>query len=121
MFNYIRGLWRKNKIPDTWRKAEGVLIPKEDKATKIDRYRTISLLNVEGKIFWKLKANKITEYIMKNQFIDSSIQKGGIPGVSGCIEHTAILTQLISESKKNKSNPVSVWLDIANAYGSVAH
>ena len=121
MFNYIRGLWKKNKIPETWRKAEGVLIPKEDKATKIDRYRTISLLNVEGKIFWKLKANKITEYIMKNQFIDSSIQKGGIPEVSGCIEHTSILTQLISEAKKNKSNLVSVWLDIANAYGSIAH
>ena len=121
LFNYIRCLWRKNKIPECWRRAEGVLIPKEDKATKIDRYRTISLLNTEGKIFWKLKANRMTDYIMKNKFIDSSIQKGGIPGVSGCLEHTAILTQLISEAKKNKTNLVSVWLDIANAYGSIAH
>ena len=121
MFNYIKGLWKKNKIPETWRRAEGVLIPKEDKARKVDRYRTISLLNVEGKIFWKLKSNKITEYIIKNNYIDRSIQKGGLPGVSGCLEHTAILTQLISEAKRSKSNLVSVWLDIANAYGSIAH
>ena len=121
MFNYIRGLWKKNKIPDTWRRAEGVLIPKEDGASSIEKFRTISLLNTEGKIFWKLKANKLTEFVTRNSYIDSSIQKGGIPGVSGCLEHTAILSHLIAEAKRSKSDLVSTWLDIANAYGSIAH
>ena len=121
MFNYIRGLWKKNKIPDTWRRAEGVLIPKEDGASSIEKFRTISLLNTEGRIFWKLKANKLTEFVTRNSYIDSSIQKGGIPGVSGCLEHTAILSHLIAEAKRSKSDLVSTWLDIANAYGSIAH
>ena len=121
MFNYIRGLWRENKIPDTWRRAEGVLIPKEDGATSVEKFRTISLLNTEGKLFWKLKANKITDFITRNRFIDPSIQKGGIPGVSGCLEHTAILSHLIAEAKRSKLDLVSTWLDIANAYGSIAH
>ena len=50
------------------------------------------------------------------------MQKGGIPNVSGCIEHTtAILSQLIKEAKKEKKNLVVTWLDIANAYGSIPH
>ena len=44
-------------MSDTWRRADGVLIPKEDGASKIEKFRTISLINTEGKLFWKLKAN----------------------------------------------------------------
>ena len=79
------------------------------------------MLNVEGKLFMKLKADKLTQFFMKNKFIDCSIQKGGIPGVSGCLEHTAILSQLITEAKSRKDNLVITWLDIANAYGSLVH
>ena len=121
LWQYIKGLWKKNKMSDTWRRADGVLIPKEDGASEIGKFRTISLLNIEGKLFWKLKADKVTSFIMKNKFIDGSIQKGGIPGVSGCMEHTAVLSHLIAEAKKQKQNLVSTWLDIANAYGSMSH
>ena len=121
LWNYIKGLWKRNKMSETWRKADGVLIPKEDGASKIEKFRTISLLNAEGKIFWKLKADKLTQYVMKNKYIDASIQKGGIPGVSGCLEHTAVLSHMIEEAKRKKQSLVSTWLDIANAYGSMAH
>ena len=58
---------------------------------------------------------------MANNYIDTSIQKGGVPGISGCLEHTAILSQLIREAKSEKKNLVVTWLDIANAYGSIPH
>ena len=121
LWNYIKGLWRKNKMADSWRRADGVLIPKEDKASQIEKFRTISLLNTEGKIFWKLKSDKLTTFFMRNHYIDASIQKGGIPGISGCLEHTSILSHLIMEARKGKLDLVSTWLDIANAYGSIAH
>ena len=41
--------------------------------------------------------------------------------MSGCLEHTAILSHLIAEAKRNKLDLVATWLDIANAYGSIAH
>ena len=69
----------------------------------------------------KLKAEKLTQFLLRNKFIDESIQKGGIPGVSGCLEHTAILSQLITEAKRRKLDLVVTWLDIANAYGSIPH
>lgn len=53
--------------------------------------------------------------------MDTCIQKGGIPGFSGCLEHTGILNQLICEAKESKGNLIVVWLDLANAYGSMPH
>ena len=121
LWGYLKDLWKKNVLSNTWREAEGVFIPKENGATSVDKFRTISLLNVEGKIFFSLKADRITTFLMQNRYIDNSIQKGGTPGVSGCLEHTAILSQLIKEAKKERKNLVVTWLDIANAYGSIPH
>jgi hypothetical protein len=63
----------------------------------------------------------MTDFMLANKYIDISVQKGGIPGVSGCIEHTSVLTQIIREAKENKGNLVVLWLDLANAYGSIPH
>ena len=81
---YIKELWKRNIISNSWREAEGVFIPKEEGAKTVDKFRTISLLNVEGKLFFSLKADRITSFLLKNSLIDPSIQKGGIPGISGC-------------------------------------
>ena len=118
---YLKGLWRKEVMSSSWRRAEGVFIPKEDGASVVGKFRTISLLNVEGKLSFGLLAFKLTNFTMANNYIDASIQKGGIPGVSGCLEHTAVLSQLIREAKQQKKNLVVSWLDIANAYGSMPH
>ena len=104
-----------------WRRAEGIFIPKEEGAKEVEKYRTISLLNVEGKLFFAMKAERLTQFIKANKYIDESIQKGGVPGVSGCLEHTALLSQLIREAKEGRKNLVVTWLDIANAYGSIPH
>ena len=121
LWMYLKDLWKKNLISDTWREADGIFIPKVDGAKTVGKFRTISLLNVEGKLFFSLKADRITEFVIKNRFINTSIQKGGIPNVSGCIEHTAILSQMIKEAKRMDKNLVVTWLDIANAYGSIPH
>jgi len=42
--------------------------------------------------------------MVKNKYVDTSVQKGGIPGFSGCC-------QLIREAKGNKGNLMVVWLD----------
>ena len=59
--------------------------------------------------------------IHNNKFINTSIQKGCMEKVPGCWEH---MSSVWDELKKNKHNGTSisaVWLDIANAYGSVPH
>ena len=120
-WSYLKGIWKRNIISRAWRQAEGVFIPKEEGAREVDKFRTISLLNVEGKLFFALKAKRLLTFALANNYIDTSIQKGGIPEVSGCLEHTALLSQLIREAKTEKGNLVVTWLDIANAYGSMPH
>ena len=121
LFSYMKGMWKNNTISKSWQIAEGTFIPKEDGATLVEKFRTVSLLNVEGKLYFALRADRLVTYTLANKYIDTSIQKGGVPGISGCMEHTAILSQLIREAKAEKKGLVVVWLDIANAYGSIPH
>ncbi|KAL3972927.1 tetraspanin-7 [Sarotherodon galilaeus] len=99
------------KVANQWRQAEGVWIPKEENSKNIEQFRTISLLSVEGKIFFSIVAKRLTEYLLKNSYIDNSVQKGGIPKVPGCLEHTGV----------NRGDLKVLWLDLANAYGSIPH
>lgn len=59
----------------------------------------------------------------ENGYINTSIQKGGrgVPGFSGCLEDTTILSHLIQEARRSKGNLSVVCLDLANAYGSMPH
>ncbi|XP_063442557.1 uncharacterized protein LOC134722855 [Mytilus trossulus] len=73
------------------------------------------------KIFFSIMARRMTSYMTDNNYVDTSVQKGGIPGFSRCIEHTSIISKLIQEAKVNKKDLTVVWLDLANAYGTVPH
>ena len=105
----------------TWKIAEGCYIPKEDGSKAITQFRNISLLNVEGKVFLAVLAKRLTSYLIRNKYIDTSVQKGGMPGMSGCLEHTSVLTQIIREARQNKGDLAVLWLDLTNAYGTVPH
>ncbi|XP_035691401.1 uncharacterized protein LOC118426238 [Branchiostoma floridae] len=121
LWKLLKVLWRKEKIPESWKKAEGVFCPKQENSLKIDQFRTISLLSVECKIYFAILAKRLLHFMLRNNYIDTSVQKGGVPGFSGCLEHTSILTQLIQEAKTEKKDLSVVWLDLENAYGSVPH
>ena len=59
--------------------------------------------------------------MLANWYLDSSVQNLGAPGVSGCIEHIGVLTQLIREARGNKDDLLVVRLDLTNAYGSMLY
>lgn len=121
LWKILRVIWRRGKVAGQWRCAEGVWIPKEENSKDISQFRTISLLSVEGKIFFSILSRRLTEFLLKNGYIDTSVQKGGIPGVPGCLEHTGVVTQLIREAREGKGDLTVLWLDLANAYGSIPH
>ena len=121
LWSLLRTVWRKGTVPSCWQSAEGCLAPKEKNSKTINQFRTISLLSVEGKIFFSILAKRLTTYMLENEYVDISVQKGGIPGFSGCVEHTSALTQLLHEARIDHKNLTVVWLDLANAYGSIPH
>ncbi len=113
--------WKKQSIPAEWQEAVGIFIPKEQNSTNISQFRPIALLNVEGKIFFSVLSRRMTSFLSKNCYIDTSYQKGGLPGFPGCVEHASVIWEQIQRAKREKNDLHVVWLDLANAYGSVPH
>ncbi|XP_059199347.1 uncharacterized protein LOC131979398 [Centropristis striata] len=121
LWRALKVIWRRGKIAQSWRYAEGVYIPKDEKSENIDQFRVISLLSVESKIFFSIVAKRLSNFLLGNKYIDTSVQKGGIPGVPGCLEHTGVVTQLIREAREGRGDLAVLWLDLTNAYGSIPH
>ena len=93
--------------------ADGVYIPKEQNLKDINQFRLISLLNVEGKIFFAVLASRLTKYLFTNEYINTSLQKGGIPGIAGCLEHGNTIWEAIQKALANKKIWMSfgwIWL-----------
>ena len=92
---------------------------RKENSKHLEQIRSISLLNVEGKIFFGVIAKRMLRFVLNNKFINISIQKAGIPGFPGCIEHASILWDRIKAVRDYKSAELHViWLDLENAYGS---
>ena len=108
-------------MADCWLTSEGIFAPKKENSIEITQFRTISFLNVEGKLFLSILSRRMTKFLLSNKYIDTSVQKGGIPGVSGCVEHTSVITQIIRDARRNKGELAVIWIDLANAYGTIPH
>lgn len=57
--------------------------------------------------------------MVDNGYMDTSVQKWGISGVAGYLEHTSIITKIIKDVKKNRGDLAVLWLDLTNAYGTI--
>lgn len=68
---------------NTQKRAEGCFVPKEANSTEIS----------------SILAERLTIYIVRNRYINTSVPKVGIIGFSGCLEHMGVLSQMIWEAK----------------------
>ncbi|KAL7868065.1 hypothetical protein SRHO_G00094490 [Serrasalmus rhombeus] len=98
LWKILRVFWRKGKIPEQWRVAEGVWIPKEEDSTQLDQFPIISLLCIGAKIFFSAISKRLCTYLTKNTYIETSVQKGSISGMLGCVEHTGTAIPTITEN-----------------------
>ena len=124
LFNIMKSCEKQEVIPIQWRMGHAQFIPKsvETDCKNIQHFRQLSMLNVEGKIFWALISKRIYNYVIRdNKFIDTSIQKGAIEGTPGCWEHTQSVWNALKDARLRKQSVSSIWLDIQNAFGSLPH
>ena len=86
---------------------------------RLGDFRPISILNVDN-LLGNL-ANRTVYHLQRIWYIDESIQKAGVSGISGCIEHAAFSRDITQEAKKKRTDLSIVWLDLANTYELVLH
>ena len=102
---------RLKRVPLQWRVACKTFIPKVEKPDPgvFSDFRDISLLNVEGKIFFSLISKRFYRHIVvKNKFIDTSVQKGCMENIPGCWEHIAMTWDSLKDARLNQKDLVAM-------------
>jgi len=62
-------------VPEARKEAEGIFTQKERNSKSVIQFRSISLLNVEEKVFFAVLAKRLTSFLIDNAYINTSIQK----------------------------------------------
>ena len=121
MIYLIRECWVNCVIPDRDKLALKFLLPKTESSTNLDDFRDITLFNAFIKVLFGVWARRVTKFMIKNKFINTNIQKGFVPNISGCVEHNQTLHDVLKNDKRD-GKPVQVtFLDLKNAFGSIKH
>ena len=102
LWRQLRIIWEKKFILRALCRVGGVLIPKEKESLDLSQFWMIFLLNVGGKIFFSVVAQRLASYLERNSLIDTTVQKAGIPGFAGCLEHTSMIWHQIQTAKSEK-------------------
>lgn len=121
LWTILQRVWKDRSIPTAFQVGRIRLLPKSDDTSHPKLMRPISILNVEGRLFWTVFQKRLSKFMLTNGYIDSRVQKGFLEGVAGCIEHTSMQWEMLKHAKDNQRGIVMAWLDLENAYGSVRH
>ena len=124
LFSILSACLGSQQVPVQWRIARIFFATKtaEPDPTRIGDFREIAISNVEGKLFFSMVSRRLSRHIiLNNKFVNLSVQKGCMERVPGCWEHMSMVWKALKEARENKGDIANVWLDIANAYGSIPH
>lgn len=115
--------WSDPEMPRAWQIARLIAIPKPTTVdtTNPAEFRPIAIGSTAGKVFTSLMSVKLVDYMVRNKFIDVTIQKGFIPKTPGCLHHEELLMAALRDAQLHKKPICIAFLDVFNAYGSVKH
>jgi len=86
-----------------------------------ENYRMIALSSTIGKLLHLILADRMSKFLVQNNFIDPKLQKGFLSGINGCIENNICLEELILHARQNHKTLHCTFVDLQDAFGSVPH
>lgn len=88
---------------------------------KIKSYREIVTIPNSINHFHRVLSLRLREYFSENNYLDTTIQKGGISGQKVPIMQQIIkIKSIIKHANDKKGKAVVLFLDVANAFGSLS-
>ena len=117
----IREIWLSKTVPTEWKKACTILIHKKGNTNDPSNFRPITLQSIPLKVFTSCLRNAMYSFLVSNNLIEQSIQKGFTPNLCGTLEHTAQMANVINKSRIRQRSVIITLLDLKNAFGEVHH
>ena len=125
---YSKILLTQHKCPSSWCIGKMILLHKKGPEHNPANYRPIALMSTIVKLFNKILANCLENYLLAYHFMSTTTQKGFLTGISGTMEHILgtmehiLATTAILENAKSLGLPLNItFLDLSNAFGSISH
>ena len=107
--------------PDIWKRSNIIPVHKKNDKQLVNNYRPISLLPIFGKIFEKIIFNKIYNFLLEENLLNSN-QSGFRPSDSCINQLLAITHEIFEVFDCNPSLEIrSIFLDISKAFDKVWH
>ena len=114
-------LLENHTAPASWCEARIKLIFKGGDDKLPANFRPIALTSAIGKLFHKIIALRLEQYVRNNNIIDASLQKGFLTGINGTMEHIFSVSAIIQNAIEHGLPLAMTFLDLENAFGSVSH
>ena len=81
----------------------------------------VLLISRTSALFFSLISKRLVNHTITNNLISTLVQKGCMGKVPGCWEHMSMVWSALKEVCSTRSSLGNIWLDIANAYGTIPH
>lgn len=116
---FNREVWPTGKIPEQWKEAEIILIPKPGKARNIQNLRPISLTSCLGKLFERVIHTRLRNYIEDNNLL-SNYMYGFRPHLSTQDVFLRLKEEVLSHIPTGSEHLLAA-LDLKSAFDTIAH
>ena len=115
LINLLADIWASSCVPQDWRDAELVPIPKKGNLSSCDNWRGISLLDVVGKLCGRILQNRL-QFLADSELPESQC---GFRSGRGCMDAVFSVRQLVEKTFEHRQKTFCVFVDLRKAYDSV--
>ncbi|XP_037520769.1 uncharacterized protein LOC119397415 [Rhipicephalus sanguineus] len=114
----INRIWKEGAVPEQWKIARVILIPKPGKPPSLESLRPISLTSCVGKVAEHVIHNKITVFIEENELFPHNMV-GFRPVLSTQDAMRLIKTQILDSNTRDTR--AILGLDLEKAFDNIHH
>ena len=108
-------VWMEGRVPEEWRDAILISIPKKGDLSYCDTWRGISLLDTVGKLFAKVIQARL-QSVVEDALTDSQC---GFRSGRGCIDMVFCARKLMEKAREHRSDLFMLFVDLHKAYDSI--